>query len=112
MVDLVSRSESSAAAGDGEAVGRRSAVALAAAAGLDAGTVTALPNAPGAPIAAAGPTDDDIDRFLDALAQIASGEPSPVPYEQDPQTGDFHPRSAASAWWSASRRLGASCARG
>ena len=79
MVDLVSRSESSAAAGDGEAVGRRSAVALAAAAGLDAGTVTALPNAPGAPIAAAGPAEGEFVTFEGSPFQL---------YQPFPPAGD------------------------
>ena len=69
---------------------------------------------PGAVRASAGiaTTSDDIDRFLHALAQIASGEASPVTYDQDDHTGDFWPRTDDAAWASASRRLGAACARG
>ena len=69
---------------------------------------------PGAVRASAGiaTTSDDIDRFLHALAQIASGEAPPVPYDQDDHTGDFWPRTNDAAWSSAGRRLGASCARG
>lgn len=69
---------------------------------------------PGAVRASAGiaTTAEDIDRFLEALARIASGEPPPVPYDQDEHTGDFWPRTDNTAWSSASRRLGASCARG
>ena len=69
---------------------------------------------PGAVRASAGiaTTGDDIDRFLDSLAQIASGEPSPVAYDQDDHTGDYWPRTDDPAWSSAARRLGASCARG
>ena len=69
---------------------------------------------PGAVRASAGlnATGEDIDRFLDAVARIASGEAPPVPYEQDPHTGDFWPRTDDPNWSSAARRLGASCARG
>ena len=69
---------------------------------------------PGAVRASAGiaTSSDDIDRFLDALARVASGEAPPVPYHQDEHTGDFWPRTEDPAWSSAGRRLGASCARG
>jgi hypothetical protein len=69
---------------------------------------------PGAVRASAGlsTTSADIDRFLDAVAEIASGEPSPVSYDQDPHTGDYWPHTTDPAWSSASRRLGASCSRG
>ena len=69
---------------------------------------------PGAVRASAGiaTSSDDIDRFLDALARVASGEAPPVPYDQDEHTGDFWPRTEDPAWSSAGRRLGASCARG
>ena len=50
-------------------------------------------NIPGAVRASASiaTTDAEVDRFLDAVATIASGTPGPVGYEQDPATGDFHP---------------------
>lgn len=69
---------------------------------------------PGAVRASAGlsTTDTDIDRFLDAVARIAAGDAPPVPYDQDLYTGDYWPRTTEPAWSSASRRLGASCARG
>lgn len=69
---------------------------------------------PGAVRASAGlsTTAEGIDRFVDALAQIASGEAPPVPYEQDLHTGDFWPATDDPEWSSAARRLGASCARG
>jgi selenocysteine lyase/cysteine desulfurase len=69
---------------------------------------------PGAVRASAGlsATGDDVDRFLDAVGRIAGGEPAPVPYDQDPHTGDFWPHTDDLAWSTASRRLGASCARG
>ena len=48
---------------------------------------------PGAVRASAGlnTTGADITRLLDAVARIARGDPPPVPYRQDPRTGDFHP---------------------
>lgn len=69
---------------------------------------------PGAVRASAGlsTTGADVDRLLDAVARIAAGEPSPVPYDQDEHTGDYWPRTTDAAWSSAQRRLGASCARG
>jgi hypothetical protein len=69
---------------------------------------------PGAVRASAGlsTTPADIDRFLVAVAAIAAATPPPVPYEQDEHTGDYWPRTDDAAWSSASRRLGASCARG
>jgi len=36
-------------------------------------------------------TGDDIQRLLAAVARIACGNPPPVPYQQDPRTGDFRP---------------------
>ncbi len=66
---------------------------------------------PGAVRASAGisATDDDVDRFLQALQSIVSTPPA-VLYEQDAPTGDFwvdHP-----AWDAGGRSLGASCGRG
>lgn len=57
-------------------------------------------------------TGDDVDRFLDALADIAGGEEPPIAYDQDPHTGDWWPHTEEPAWTSAARRLGATCARG
>jgi selenocysteine lyase/cysteine desulfurase len=69
---------------------------------------------PGAVRASAGlsTTAADVDRFLAAVAGIAGGAGPPVPYDQDPVTGDFWPRTEDPAWSSAARHLGASCARG
>ena len=69
---------------------------------------------PGAVRASAGlnTTEADIDRLLGALARIASGQPPPVPYHQDPYTGDYFPAEEEPEWSAAARRLGASCARG
>ncbi len=54
---------------------------------------------PGAVRASGGidTTAADVDRFLDALARLASGEPAPVEYRQDPRTGDYHPAGPAGA---------------
>lgn len=48
---------------------------------------------PGAVRASAGinTTGGDIARLLDAVARIARGDPPPVPYRQDPRTGDYYP---------------------
>lgn len=51
---------------------------------------------PGAVRASAGlnTRGSDITRLLNAVARIARGDPPPVPYRQDPRTGDFHPCSS------------------
>lgn len=69
---------------------------------------------PGAVRASAGlsTSSEDVDRLVTAVAEIAEGRPSPVPYDQDEHTGDFWPHTTDDAWAAASRRLGASCARG
>jgi selenocysteine lyase/cysteine desulfurase len=69
---------------------------------------------PGAVRASAGinTTDADIDRFLAAVASIASGEAAPVTYQQDPASGDYWPDGDIAGWTSSQRALGASCARG
>jgi selenocysteine lyase/cysteine desulfurase len=69
---------------------------------------------PGAVRASAGisTTEEEVDRFLDAVRGIAVGGPPPVPYEQDPHTGDYWPQTTNPAWSSPGRHLGASCARG
>ncbi len=48
---------------------------------------------PGAVRASAGinTTDQDVTRLLTAVARIAGGDPPPLPYRQDPHTGDYHP---------------------
>ena len=47
---------------------------------------------PGAVRASAGinTTQDDVQRLLAAVARVAAGD-SPVPYRQDPWTGEFRP---------------------
>jgi selenocysteine lyase/cysteine desulfurase len=69
---------------------------------------------PGAVRASAGlsTSTGDIDRLVAAVADIASGRPSPVEYVQDPRTGDFWPEGSAVGWSAEDRTLGASCARG
>jgi selenocysteine lyase/cysteine desulfurase len=69
---------------------------------------------PGAVRASAGLfTDvDDVDRLVDAVTVVAKGGEPPVPYEQDPLTGDFWPHTSDERWADARRRLGATCARG
>jgi len=48
---------------------------------------------PGAVRASAGinTTEQDVARLLSAVARMAGGGPPPVPYRQDPRTGDYHP---------------------
>jgi selenocysteine lyase/cysteine desulfurase len=69
---------------------------------------------PGAVRASAGISTSpaDIDRFLAAVRSIASREPAPLEYEQDPHTGDFWPSSGITGWSAAGRSFGASCSRG
>jgi selenocysteine lyase/cysteine desulfurase len=69
---------------------------------------------PGAVRASAGLSTSraDINRLLAAVAEIAGGKPEPVPYVQDPSTGDFWPEGSAPGWTADDRSLGASCARG
>ncbi|MHB1986571.1 MAG: aminotransferase class V-fold PLP-dependent enzyme [Acidimicrobiales bacterium] len=55
--------------------------------------------------------DADIDQLLDAVRLIATGESTPVPYQQDPATGDFHPSSGDPAW-SGPMTTGGGCASG
>jgi selenocysteine lyase/cysteine desulfurase len=54
----------------------------------------------------------DIDRFLEAVANIANGSRPTVPYEQDTNTGDYWPNGSTPGWTAADRTFGASCARG
>jgi selenocysteine lyase/cysteine desulfurase len=68
---------------------------------------------PGAIRASAGLSTSlaDVDRLVDAVADIASGRPAPVAYRQDPATGDYHLDDGARLP-GGDRALGASCARG
>ncbi len=69
---------------------------------------------PGAVRASAGlsTAPADVARFLAAVRAIASGEPAPVRYVQDPHTGDYWPEGEVPGWTSDERSFGASCARG
>lgn len=68
---------------------------------------------PGAVRASAGLSTSpaDIDRLLAAVRMIATHDPAPFDYEQDPNTGDFWPTHDV-AGWNVTRSTGASCARG
>jgi selenocysteine lyase/cysteine desulfurase len=57
-------------------------------------------------------TPEEVDVFLSAVADIASGRPPPVPFAQDEHTGDFWPELDVPGWSAADRSLGASCGRG
>jgi selenocysteine lyase/cysteine desulfurase len=57
-------------------------------------------------------TAEEVDVFLSAVAEIVSGKPPPVPFEQDEHTGDFWPELEVPGWSAAGRSLGASCGRG
>jgi len=59
-----------------------------------------------------GTTEADVDLLLEALADLAAGSPAPVPYVQDPSTGDFWPETELPGWSVAERPVGAACARG
>ena len=69
---------------------------------------------PGAVRASAGfaTSRDDVDRLLSAVAEIASGRPSPLAYTQDRATGDYWPEGGAPGWGTRDRVMGAACARG
>jgi len=71
-------------------------------------------NMPGAVRASAGVnvTEKDIERFLDSLERVASGEPSPVEYRQDPESGDFSPATGDASWQPDFRSSAAYCSRG
>ncbi|HEY5108876.1 MAG TPA: aminotransferase class V-fold PLP-dependent enzyme [Acidimicrobiales bacterium] len=69
---------------------------------------------PGAIRASAGlgTSGHDIETLLGAVADLAGGAPSPVPYEQDAATGDFFPVTDEPGWRNAAKELGAACSRG
>ncbi len=75
-------------------------------------------NMPGAVRASCGlsTTTAEIDSLLGAVrliaADAAAGTAPPVPYEQDPATGDFWPVANLPGWSAAERSAGTSCARG
>ena len=59
-----------------------------------------------------GTTEDDLAALLDAVAELAAGAPSPVPYLQDPATGDYFPAGDRPGWSASERPAGSACARG
>ncbi len=73
---------------------------------------------PGAVRASCGisSTEADIDALLAAVTVVAhdaaAGRPPPVPYEQDPRTGDFWPMTDRAGWSRHDRDSSMSCARG
>lgn len=70
---------------------------------------------PGAVRASAGlsTSHDDVDRLLAAVAAIADDPSSPVPYQQDPATGDYWPVVADVPGWTVGERgTSSSCASG
>jgi selenocysteine lyase/cysteine desulfurase len=68
---------------------------------------------PGAVRASAGinTTEDDVRRLLAAVARVAAGHP-PVPYHQDPHTGDYHPSTGMLAGPPRPRAAHRSCSPG
>jgi hypothetical protein len=68
---------------------------------------------PGAVRASAGinTTDDDVQRLLAAVARVAAESP-PVPYRQDPRTGDYHPSTGVPTWLPQPRAERRSCSPG
>jgi len=71
-------------------------------------------NVPGAVRASAGlgTSGRDVDALLAAVADLADGVPAPVPYRQDPSTGDFFPVTDQAGWRDAALEPGAACSRG
>ena len=71
-------------------------------------------NVPGAIRASAGlgTSAEDIAVLVDAVADLAGGAPAPVPYEQDPATGDYFPVTDLPGWRDAVGEPVAACSRG
>jgi len=69
---------------------------------------------PGAVRASAGlgTSGPDVDSLVTAVAELAGGTPPPVPYQQDPATGDFFPLTDLPGWRDASTEPGAACSQG
>ncbi len=69
---------------------------------------------PGAVRASGGinTTEEDMARLIAAVTRIARGDPPPVPYRQDPRTGDFFPRGGAPCQPAPSRVHQAPCSPG
>ena len=71
-------------------------------------------NVPGAVRASAGlgTSGLDVEALVAAVADLAGGSPPPVPYRQDPSTGDFFPVTELQGWKGAADEPGAACSRG
>ena len=71
-------------------------------------------NVPGAVRASAGlgTSGQDIEALVAAVADLAGGSPPPVPYRQDPSTGDYFPETDLQGWKGAADEPGAACSRG
>lgn len=69
---------------------------------------------PGAVRASAGlgTSGRDVEFLVTAVAELAGGAPPPVPYEQDPATGDFFPLTDLPGWRDAATEPGAACSQG
>jgi selenocysteine lyase/cysteine desulfurase len=69
---------------------------------------------PGAVRASAGlsTTPADVERLLEAVGRIASGDDPPIEYLQEPRTGDFAPDPVQVPWQAAFRAHGSSCSPG
>lgn len=59
-----------------------------------------------------GTGEEDVAALLSAVAELAGGAPPPVPYVQDPVSGDYFPDGDDPGWWAAERAPGGGCARG
>jgi len=71
-------------------------------------------NVPGAVRASAGlgTSGQDVETLVKAVAELAGGSPPPVPYRQDPSTGDYFPVTDQQGWKGAADEPGAACSRG
>jgi selenocysteine lyase/cysteine desulfurase len=69
---------------------------------------------PGAVRASAGlgTSDDDVDQLLEAVTQLASKAPAPVPYLQDLRSGEFWPQTDVAGWREADQPAGPACTHG
>jgi len=76
-----------------------------------AGDRTAIPGAVRASVSL-GSTVADVDALLDAVRELAAGAEAPVPYRQDPASGDFFAETGIPGWWSRTRAIGGGCAQG
>lgn len=69
---------------------------------------------PGAVRASAGlgTTLEDVAALVTAVGELAAGAEAPVPYHQDPVSGDFFPETPVPGWWSGTEAAGGGCAVG